>query len=119
MVSNSYLKNRNGNYSLRFRIPSDLSPLLQQAEIVKSLKTSNLKTAKVSALPYVQGITQTFSLFRSGFITTDQAIERLESLIGKKCRSKHSGDVEVSQRACMEPVLVSPVGSILSEFINT
>lgn len=126
MVSTAgYLKNRNGNYSLRFRIPSDLSPLLPQAEIVKSLRTSDLKTAKVSALPYVQSISQTFSLLRSGFITTAQATERLVSLMGNSPKGgKSSEAATVSQEACMESASMVPVGGLpfavgLSAFIRT
>ena len=82
MFSNTYLQNRNGHYHLRYRVPADLSSLLPQSEIVKSLKTSNLKSAKDSSLPYIQGINQVFSLLRSGFITSVQATEKLCSLIG-------------------------------------
>ncbi len=84
-----HLQNRNGHYHLRLRIPSDLSPLIPQREIVKSLKTTSLKTARDSSLQYIQGITQTSSLLRSGFITADQATERLMSLIGKKRIDSH------------------------------
>jgi hypothetical protein len=59
--TNSHLQNRNGHYHLRLRIPSDLSSLTSLTEIVKSLKTTNLKTAKIEALPYVQGISLTSS----------------------------------------------------------
>ena len=119
MVSNSYLKNRNGHFYLRYRIPSDLSPLIPQVEIVKSLKTSDLKSARVSALPYVQGISQTFSLLRSKYITVDQANERICELLEKRYRALPSESVIESHRASMEPVLSAPVGILLSEFIQT
>lgn len=119
MVSNNYLKNRNGHFYLRYRIPSDLSPLLPQAEIVKSLKTTNLKTAKVSVLPYLQAITQTFSLFRSGFITTEQATGRLTDPIERKPMVSPTEAATAPQKACMEPVGVIPRGTLLSAFIQT
>ena len=52
-----YIQSRNGHYHLRLKIPSDLTHLINQTEIVKSLKTTNLKSAKNSSLPpkMVQG----------------------------------------------------------------
>ncbi len=80
----SYLQNRHGNYSVRVRVPRDLSSVIPQAEIIKSLKTRDMKTARASALPYLQTISQTFSLVRSHFITPVQAQERLGSLLGTR-----------------------------------
>ena len=86
----SYLKNRNGNYHLRVRIPSDLSSAFPITELIKTLKTRDKKTARVLALSYLQGLTQTFTLLRSGFITESQAQETLGQLIGKKLKVLHS-----------------------------
>lgn len=113
MLSSSYLKNRNGHYHLRLRIPSDLSPLLPyQTEIVKSLKTSNLKTARASSFQYMQGITQTFSLLRCSYITPRQAEERLESILEYKLRDTKAK----AHRANMDAVEASP---ILSKSVTT
>ncbi|WP_239031637.1 site-specific integrase [Geomonas diazotrophica] len=80
----SYLLNRNGNWHFRIRIPSDLQHLTASPEIVKSLKTRDKKTAKVSALPYQTVTSSTFALFRSGFITVDEARRRLDDLLDRK-----------------------------------
>ncbi len=55
LSTSSYLQNRNGNYHLRFRTPIDLRGAIPQREIVKTLKTTNLKTAKDPSLPYILG----------------------------------------------------------------
>lgn len=83
----SYLQVRGGCYHFRLRCPSDLHGIIQQTEFKKSLKTSNLKTAKASAFPYLHGINKTLALFRSQFITAGQAIEHLTSLLGDKRRA--------------------------------
>jgi hypothetical protein len=76
----SYLLNRNGNYHFRIRVPSDLSGFISSVELVKSLKTKDKKEARVVALPYLQSVSKTFSLLRSGFITGEQAVDRLSNM---------------------------------------
>lgn len=117
MISTSYLQNRNGKYHLRVRIPSDLSSLLPQTEIVKSLKTTNMKIAKVSSLPYLQGISQTFSLLRSSFITPDQAQKRLESLLERRER-KPTAALNVSLQVS-ESSPTAPPAATLSTVITS
>ncbi len=80
----SYLLSRNGNYHVRIRIPSDLTKIICATELVKSLKTRDIKTAKVAALPYRQNISKTFSLLRSGFITGEQARESINRTLHRK-----------------------------------
>ncbi|MFZ4856968.1 MAG: DUF6538 domain-containing protein [Desulfuromonadaceae bacterium] len=98
MFSKGHLQYRNGHYHLRLRIPSDLTSLIPQTEIVKSLKTSNLKTARDSSLPYIQGISQIFSLLRSKYISPKQAQEKLSSLMQNKRRDKPQKSVRMAQR---------------------
>lgn len=112
MFLKSYLQNRNGHYHLRIRIPSDLSYIIPQTEIVKSLKTSNLKVAKDSSLQYIQVINQVFSLLRSGYITSALANEKLCSITGKKRNSSSRNSVRSSERVCIAPVKLSKVISI-------
>jgi hypothetical protein len=81
-----HLQNRNGHYHVRLRVPSDLLSIFPQAEITKSLKTSDLKTAKTLALPYLQSITQTATLFRSRFISQEQAQIHITNLLDLKSR---------------------------------
>ena len=90
----SYLQNRRGNYQVRVRVPRDLSSVIPQADIIKSLKTRDRKTARDSALPYLQIISQTFSLIRSHFITPEQVQERLYSLLGKAKEVQPHGTTE-------------------------
>jgi len=105
----TYLKNRNGHYHLRCRVPADLSSCFPQSEIVKSLKTTNLKTARDSSLPYIQGINQVFSLLRSGYITREQATERLCGLTGSKRIAMPHKSVGVVQRVRRASVKLSKV----------
>ena len=80
----SYLISRNGHYHLRVRTPLDLIGIIPQAEITRSLKTTDLRKAKATALPYLQGISQTVTLLRSKFITPEQAQKSLCNLLGRK-----------------------------------
>jgi len=86
----SYLLNRNGYYHIRIRIPSDLSAVIPAVELVKSLKTQDIRTAKIAALPYCQGITKTFTLFRAGFITAEQARESIDRVLNRRGRATHA-----------------------------
>ena len=58
----THLISRNGHYHLRLRTPSDLLGIIPQKEIMRSLKTADIRTAKATALPYLQGIRQTATL---------------------------------------------------------
>ncbi|QXE92809.1 site-specific integrase [Geomonas subterranea] len=80
----SYLLNRRGYYHVRIRVPADLLGVISSTELVKSLKTRDKREAQRLALPYLQGINKTFSLFRSGYISDDQMRVNLDSLMGRK-----------------------------------
>ena len=43
-----YLRIRNGNYYLRLRVPADLRKSFPDTEILKSLRTNDPKTARLS-----------------------------------------------------------------------
>ena len=101
----SYLVSRNGHYHLRVRTPLDLIGIIPQAEITRSLKTSDLRIAKAAALPYLQGIGQTVTLLRSKFITQEQAQESLCNLLGWRGGGVSRGVDRSSQMATVE---VSP-----------
>jgi hypothetical protein len=80
----NYLRLRNQSYDLSLRIPADLLGISTSPEILKSLHTRDRKAARLSAaylLPQFLGV---FTLTRCGFITPDQASERLCSLLGRK-----------------------------------
>ncbi|WP_136525825.1 site-specific integrase [Geomonas ferrireducens] len=87
----SYLISRNGHYHLRVRTPLDLLGIIPQTEITRSLKTTDLRIAKATALPYLQGISQTVTLLRSMFITPEQAQVSLRNLLGRKVRGVSHG----------------------------
>ncbi|BCS53415.1 DUF6538 domain-containing protein [Geobacter sp. SVR] len=82
----SYLLNRNGHYHVRIRIPSDLTATLPGMELVKSLKTRDAKTARLTALPFRQNIFRTFTLLRSGFISAEQARESIDRAMNRSRR---------------------------------
>jgi hypothetical protein len=103
----SYLQVRGKCYHFRLRCPADLHGIIKQTEFKKSLKTSSLKTAKVSALPYLQGINKTFSLLRLQYITTEQATERLCSLFGEKHRLPPQKAIKAPQKSNMEALRLS------------
>jgi len=83
----TYLQQRNGKYHLRVRTPVDLLGIIPQSEILKSLKTASLRTAKASALPYLQAIRQTATLLRLRYITSEQAQDNLNNLLNWKPRA--------------------------------
>jgi hypothetical protein len=80
----SYLLIRRGYFHVRVRVPSDLSVVLSSAELVKSLKTKDKKTANQGALFIRQRITKTFSLFRFGILTGEQVRDSIDKILGRK-----------------------------------
>jgi len=80
----SYLLNRNGHYYFRIRIPSDLSRVIPSAVLVKSLKTTQKVTAKVTLLTYLKGTLKVFSLYRSGFLSETQARLAIDALLNRR-----------------------------------
>jgi integrase len=109
----SYLLNRNGNYHLRVRVPLDLSGIIPSAELVKSLKTRDCKQAHISARPYLQTIFQTFTLFRAGFITDDQARTHIDRALGRGVNARPEIIVVVT------PLPLSrTLSSVISQYIS-
>ena len=98
----SYLISRNGHHHLRVRTPLDLIGIIPQTEITRSLKTTDLRKAKATALPYLQGISQAVTLLRSKFITPEQAQESLCSLLGGKGERVPYGAGKSVQAATVE-----------------
>jgi len=109
MRLSGYILNRNGHYHFRLRTPSGLLSIHPQAEIRKSLKTTDLKTAKLSALSYLQVIQQTVTLLCSRFITPEQAQEHLQSLLKWKPKDVSLLSCKGSQRANTEAIVLSAV----------
>ena len=68
----SYLRLRNGHYYFRLRVPTDLLSTIQEPEILKSLRTKDRKSARISASSLLSGILQVFTLVRTGFISQEQ-----------------------------------------------
>ena len=114
-MSMSYLQIRNGHYHLRVRTPSDLLQVIPRREIVKTLKTKDLRTAKVTALPYLQGISKTFALLRSGYIHPEQATESLSKLLCIKSTPKPEDSAKTPQKPDMQAVKLS---SVVKSFID-
>jgi hypothetical protein len=80
----NYLRLRDQNYSLRIRIPADLPSIFTSPEILKSLRTRDRKSARLSAASLLPQFLGVFTLTRCGFITPGQASERLCSLLGRE-----------------------------------
>lgn len=99
----SYLLNRNGHYHVRIRIPSDLTAVIPATELVKSLKTTDAKTAKLAALPFRQDILRTFTLLRSGFITVAQARDAIDRVLNRKGRATPSSTLPFVPDTLYEP----------------
>lgn len=109
MLSSSYLQVRNGYYHFRLRTPKDLLGIIHHRELTKSLKTTDLKTARVSAIPFLQGVRQTVSFLRSRIITPEQAHNSLVSLFNYKPKAVFSIPEKTLQKANMESVSLSGV----------
>jgi len=108
----SYLQNRNGRYHFRLRVPNDLLEVIPQRELVKSLKTSNLKTAKITALPYLQEVTKTFTLLRSNYISSDQATESLSKLFNSRPRATTTQATRTTQKTNLK------LSKVITDFIK-
>jgi integrase len=80
----TYLHSRNGHFYLRLRVPSDLARVFPSAELLKSLHTKDKKTAKLSAAVLRPRLLEVFALTRCGFITEEQARDRIQLILGKK-----------------------------------
>lgn len=105
----SYLLNRNGHYHLRIRIPSDLTAVIPATELVKSLKTRDAKAARLAALPFRKDIFSTFTLYRSGFITGEQARESIHRALNRKGKATPSSTPTRAPDATCAP---SPADSL-------
>lgn len=81
--SGSHLLIRGNHYHFRLRVPTDLHSWIPSKEFLKSLKTTDRKTARLSASRLHSNLLEVFALLRSGFITGEQARERLDALLGK------------------------------------
>ncbi|TGU70706.1 site-specific integrase [Geomonas terrae] len=105
----SYLLNRNGHYHVRIRIPSDLTAVIPATELVKSLKTTDAKAARLAALPFRKDIFSTFTLYRSGFISGEQARESIDRTLNRKGKATPS---PTFSRAPDAPCAPSPTDSL-------
>ena len=79
-----FLRRRNGNYYFRLRIPADLHPVIPDTEILKSLRTRDRKTARLSAACMLPNFLKVFSLSRCGILTTDQTRMMVANLLGRQ-----------------------------------
>ena len=83
-----YLRTRNGNFYLRLRVPADLrSTFPKDTEILKSLRTKDPKTARLSASCLRPHFLEVFTLTRCGFITDEQARKRIAEMLDRQPKS--------------------------------
>jgi integrase len=93
----SFLRLRNQNYYLRIRIPSDLHKIIPEAEILKSLRTKDKRSAILASSRLVSQVFEVFILIRGGYINEDQAKGKLSDIIGRTPRmtSKQPSNVSL------------------------
>jgi integrase len=120
----NYLRLRNLNYYLRIRIPADLPCISTSPEILKSLRTRDRKSARLSAASLLPQFLGVFTLTRCGFITSDQASERLSLLLGRQLKIA-STPAQLAENEPVEPKVApaapppSPtLASIIQEYVN-
>jgi integrase len=77
MSSSAYLLKRNKTYYVRVAVPVGLRQRIGKHELIRSLSTSDLNTAKEWALPLLSGAR---SLFREVLTMTDLTSEQIQEL---------------------------------------
>jgi hypothetical protein len=91
----TFLRIRNGNYYLRLRVPADLrSTFPEDTEILKSLRTKDPKTARLSASCLRPRFLEVFTLTRCGFITDEQARKRIAEMLNRQPKEVPSPQVD-------------------------
>jgi hypothetical protein len=113
----TYLQHRNGHYHLRVRTPVDLLGIIPKPEIIKSLRTTNLRTAKASALPYLHGIRQTATLVRLKYITSEQAQDSLRDLLKWRPKATQDCASEVTE-AQREGIKAHLLSSVIKAYVS-
>lgn len=115
----NYLRLRNQNYYLRIRIPADLPGISTSPEILKSLRTRDRKSARLSAASLLPQFLGVFTLTRCGFITPDQASERLCSLLGRQQKTASIATPPTESKPLEPKVAPSPtIAHIINEYVN-
>jgi integrase len=90
-----YLRTRSGNFYFRLRVPADLrSTFPDDTEILKSLRTKDPKTARLSASCLRPHFLEVFTLTRCGFITDEQARKRIAEMLDRQPKSPVANTVE-------------------------
>jgi len=102
------------NYANTIRIPSDLSTVIPSAELVKSLKTTQKATAKAALLTYLKGALKVFSLYRSGFLSTEQARSAIDTLLSRRQKVTPVTPVSVTPKATPFELLLQVKSAISS-----
>lgn len=111
----NFLRLRNRHYYLRIRVPADLRNVLPEAEILKSLRTKDRKTAAVTALRLHNRILEVFTLTRAEFILPSQAKERLDDLLGRQ-QDNYRPKADLNSQSILPP---SPsLTAVIAEYIR-
>lgn len=110
-MSNCHLLERNHIYHFRQIIPKDLRPLFPVKMIVRSLKTRDLKAAKLLAISIQGKIETTFALLRTGFLDEDLSRRLIDSLLHEEKK------IHVTAPA-PEPSTAKPKSPKLSKIID-
>lgn len=78
-LSHIYL--RKGTYYYRLNVPVDLQQHFPTEEIKKSLKTKDLKAAKVMAVSLEYKTQQAFAMIRTGMLSADMIRQVVEGIM--------------------------------------
>jgi len=112
-MASSHLLIRGNHYHFRLRVPTDLHDKIPSKELLKSLKTTERKTAKISATHLHSNLLEVFALLRSGFITGEQARVRLDVILSRSSAVPHktlTRSSAVPQQSLASPTLSEVIG---------
>jgi len=79
-----HLYQRRGTYHFRIRVPLDPLDSITSPELIKSLKTKDLKLAQTAVKPFAQKTHEVFTLLRIGILTPSQAQERINFILQRR-----------------------------------
>ncbi len=80
----TYLRYKKGVYYIRVRVPQDLKHLIPRNELIRSLKTTDKRTAIFLAKDYLYQINRRFVLLRTGYLDDQQKQQMVSTVVKPK-----------------------------------
>jgi len=105
MPKTMYLYRVKQTYYFRFRIPSDLLDTFPLAEVRRSLKTTSLTQARKLLKAWCCKFEDTFTMLRSGVLTSDQASCLASALVCDDSRVRRGKAVPLAEPKSTSPTL--------------